>query len=158
MPETDFGNRYKRSEINFNFPNFVTKLGPTAALFITQLGRELHKYFSGSPEETHNELESRFMVGTLWSPKGPEGFWLGPSGPSCFQTPASCAEKAALCFAEKTLSRKSVPAAPLSFRWHPSFPNRESNLFKIKAHIWPVGCSINNSVGARASQTFLGFA
>ena len=70
------------------FLNFVAKLGPAAALSITQLGRELHKHFSGSPEETHNELESRFMVGTLWSPKGPEGFWLGPSGPSCLKTPA----------------------------------------------------------------------
>ena len=83
MPEMNFGNRYKRTKINFNFLNSVTKLGPVAALSVTQLGRELHKYFSGSPEETHNELESRFMVGTLWSPKGPEGFWLGPSGPSC---------------------------------------------------------------------------
>jgi hypothetical protein len=67
-------------------PNFPAKLGPAAALSLTQLGRELHKNFSGSLEETHNELESRFMVGTLWSPKGPEGFWLGPSGPSCFHT------------------------------------------------------------------------
>ncbi len=98
MPEMNFGNRYKRTKIYFNFLNFVTKLGPTAALSLTQLGRELHKYFSGSPEETHNELESRFMVGTLWSPKGPEGFWLGPSGPSCLQTPASSREKAATVF------------------------------------------------------------
>jgi hypothetical protein len=58
--------------------------GPAAALSITQLGRKLHKHFSGSPGETHNELESRFMVGTLWSPKGPGEFWLGSPGPSCF--------------------------------------------------------------------------
>ena len=88
MPEMNFGNRYKRTKIYFNFLNFVTKLGPTAALSLTQLGRELHKHFSGSPEETHHELGSRFMVGTPWSPKGPGGFWLGSPGPSCFETPA----------------------------------------------------------------------
>jgi len=63
----------------------MRQIGPAAALSMTQLGRKLHEHFSGSPEETYNELESHFMVGTLWSPKGLGGFWLGPPGPSCFQ-------------------------------------------------------------------------
>ena len=135
---------------NFTSPKFAAKLGPTAALSLTQLGRELHKYFSGSPEETHNELESRFMVGALWSPKGPEGFWLGPSGPSCFKTPASSAWSGLLLRLRS--GRNINPTADKKL------PSKSFVPININFHLWPDGCSMKDSVGAKASQTFLRFA
>ena len=80
-------------EKNDSGPHKMRETGPAAALSRTRLGRKLHKHFLGSPEETHNELESHFMVGTLWSPKGPGEFWLGSPGPSCFQTTRTDAAK-----------------------------------------------------------------
>ena len=75
---------------------------PAGCSIKTRLGGASHtNNFPGFAQGKHTtSWRVASWLGTLWSPKGPEEFWLGSSGPSCLkiQPQISNLESAKMCF------------------------------------------------------------